>query len=352
MTDEGPRDTTNRPEATAGSSPLALRPSPLTPRPSPLVVGLDGGGTKTVGLLARVDGPDGEVVVLGRGVGGPGNMHAVGTERAGESLAAAIAGAFAAAGMAPQPVAAAALGCAGADRDADRAVMTELLRAAVVAKRYAVVNDGAIALRAAVPSGPGVLVIAGTGTIGYGRDAAGREHRAGGWGYLLDDLGSAYVAGLAGLSAVLRAHDGRDPPTALTAPLLGAWSLAAPEDLIGRVYRLPPPREEIAAPAPLVAEAARAGDPAATRIMASAGASLGELAVAVLRKLEAPGGPTAAPLPVVTDGGFVRAAADLLLLPFLSFIEQAGYIVAHRMAEGEAAHGALALARDALARDE
>jgi len=85
--------------------------------------------------------------------------------------------------------------------------------------------------------------------------------------------------------------------------------------------------------------------------MASAGSALGELAVAVLRKLGAPEGPAAAPLPVVTDGGFVRAAADLLLLPFLSFIEQAGYAVAHRMAEVEAAHGALALARDALAGD-
>src|SRR5207244_3470283 len=112
--------------------------------------------------------------------------------------------------------------------------MARLLRAAVVAERYAVVNDGAIALRAAIPRGPGVLVIAGTGSIGYGRDAAGREHRAGGWGYLLDDLGSAYVAGLAGLSAVLRAHDWRDPPTALTAPLPGPRAPAAPEPLAPR----------------------------------------------------------------------------------------------------------------------
>ena len=225
--------------------------------------------------------------------------------------------------------------------------MTELLRSVVDAGRYAVVNDGAIALRAAVPDGPGALIIAGTGSIGYGRDAAGREHRSGGWGYLLDDIGSAYAVGLAGLTVVLRAHDGRDGPTALSGSLLGAWGLAAPDDLIGRVYRLPPPREEIAALAPLVAEAARAGDVAAGRIMASAGDGLGELAAAVLAKLNPALGVA---LPVVTDGGFFRAAADLLTPPFLDRIAREGYAVAHRMAEVEAAHGALALACEALVR--
>lgn len=309
-----------------------------------LLAGLDGGGTKTVCLLARA--ADG--VVLGRGVGGPANVHAVGRERARVSLDTAVAGAFAAAGLPVQPLAAVALGCAGADRPDDRALMTELLQTVVSvvdAPRCLVVNDGAIALRAAIPAGPGVLVIAGTGSIGYGRDAAGHEHRAGGWGYLLDDAGSAYAVGLAGLSAVLRAHDGRAGPTALAAPLLAAWSLQRPEDLIGQVYRQPVPREAIAALAPLVVAAARAGDAAARAILAAAGSALGELAVAVLRRARVS---FDTPLPLVTDGGFARTASDLLLPPLLAAIEHARFTVVHRLASAEAAHGAVLLARDLL----
>ena len=342
MTSDERRATSD--ELVATGQPVAAD-SPLAPRPSPLALGLDGGGTKTVCLLARLE-EGGEPIVLGRGVGGPCNIHAVGTERAWASLGEAIGATFAAAGLSPGPVAVAAIGSAGVDRPGDRGVMTELLRSVVAAGRYEVVNDGAIALRAAVPEGPGALIIAGTGSIGYGRDAAGREHRAGGWGYLLDDVGSAYIVGLSGLSAVLRAHDGRDPPTALSDALLGAWGLAAPDELIGQVYRLPPPREEIAALGPLVAAAARAGDGAATRIVAAAGDGLGELAAAVLAKIGARSHPN---LLVVTDGGFFRAAADLLVPPFLARLAREGYAVAHRMAAVEAAHGALALAREALA---
>lgn len=322
------------------SAPLAAH-GPFVTRHSSLVIGLDGGGTKTVCLLARAE--DG--AVLGRGVGGPGNVHAVGPAWVGESLATAIAGAFAASGIAPGAVVAAALGCAGAARPDDLATVEALLRAAIRAGRYVVTNDGAIALRAALPSGPGALIVAGTGSIGYGRDARGREVRAGGWGYLLDDAGSAYAVGLAGLAATLRAHDGRAAPTALSAALLEAWGLAAPDEIIARVYRLPPPREEIAALAPLVASAARDGDDTAADIIARAGAALGELAATIVRKL---GLDPTTPVPVVTDGGFLRAGADLLLPPLLAYMREQGLAIAHRMATVEAAHGALALARDAL----
>lgn len=325
-----------------------LRPStfdPATLAPSALVAGLDGGGTKTVCLLARA--ADG--AVLGRGVGGAGNIHAVGVGRVAESFVAAIGGAFAAASIASDevgPLAAAALGCAGVDREGDRATVAAILRAAVAAERYAVVNDGAIALRAAIPAGAGALVIAGTGSIAYGRDARGGEQRVGGWGYLLDDTGSAYAAGLAGLTAVVRAHDGRGAPTVLTDSLLAAWDLAAPPDLIGRVYQLPPPREAIAALAPLVAAAAREGDAVAAAIVADAGAALGELTTTIVRKLDLPR--DAAPAPVVTDGGFIRTQGDVLLPHLLAYVEARGFAIAHRHATVEAAHGALVLAREVL----
>ncbi|MDP9371645.1 MAG: hypothetical protein M3Q65_04145, partial [Chloroflexota bacterium] len=90
----------------------------------------------------------------------------------------------------------------------------------------------------------------------------------------------------------------------------------------------------------------REGDAPAAAIVAEAGAALGELAVATIRKLGPL--PIAAPLPLVTDGGFIRAHADLLLPPLLARVDGQGLAVAQRMAETEAAHGALALAREAL----
>jgi N-acetylglucosamine kinase-like BadF-type ATPase len=303
-----------------------------------LILGLDAGGTKTVALLAEAESG----AVIGRGVGGPGNIRAVGAERVTESLATAITAAFAAAGREAGAITATAIGAAGAARPDDRAAVEDCLRAVVAAEHYAVTNDAAIALRAAVPSGAAVLLIAGTGSIGYGRTADGREVRAGGWGYLLDDDGSAYAVGLAGLSAVLRAHDGRAPQTALRMTLLDAWELAAPEEIIGRVYRQPTPRDEIAALAPLVAGAARSGDAVAGSILAAAGDALGTLAIATLRKLDAPSN---APIPLVTDGGFLHACADLLLPPLLGAIANQNLAIEHRPATAEAALGALALAR-------
>ncbi|MFN8513114.1 MAG: BadF/BadG/BcrA/BcrD ATPase family protein [Chloroflexia bacterium] len=314
----------------------------LVTRYSSLVLGLNAGGTRTVALLAEA----GSGAVLGRGVGGPGNIRAVGAGRATEAVAAAIAAAFADAGREQGPVAAVAIGAAGAARPDDRAAVEDCLRAVIAAGRYAVTNDAAIALRAAVPSGPAVLLIAGTGSIGYGRAADGREVRAGGWGYLLDDDGSAYAVGLAGLSAVLRAHDGRRPQTALRGVLLAAAGLAAPEEIVGWVYRQPTPRDEIAALAPVVADAARAGDEVAVGIVAAAGEALGTLAVAVLRQLDAAAG---AAIPLVTDGGFLHASEDLLLPPLLRAADGQGFAVEHRAATEDAALGAAALARDLLA---
>jgi N-acetylglucosamine kinase-like BadF-type ATPase len=329
---------TSRP---VNQSEIATNTAKFVIRHSSLVIGLDAGGTKTACALARAD----DSAVLGRGVGGPGNIHAAGAERVAASLADAVREAFQDAGLMPGPVAAVALGAAGAARPDDQAAVERLLRAAAPAERYAVTNDGAIALRAAVPVGPGVLIVAGTGSIGYGRTTGGDEVRTGGWGYLLGDEGSAFAVGLAGLAAVLRAHDGRAQPTGLSAVLLDAWALTTPEGLIARVYRQPAPREEIAALAPLVAAAARAGDTAAAGIMHDAGGALGELAVSTARKL---GLPPATPAPVVTTGGFWHTAADLLLPPLLVRVRAASVVIAHHEAVVEPVYGALALARTLL----
>ena len=308
-----------------------------------LILGVDAGGTKTICLLARAD--DG--TVIGRGVGGPGNIRAAGTERVAQALGKAMTAALTAAGLTRDHCAirAAVIGAAGAARDDDRAAVAAIVARVIGPNRAHVTNDAAIALHAALPHGPGVLLISGTGSIGYGRAADGREVRAGGWGYLLDDAGSAYAVGLAGLTATLHAHDGRGPSTALSRRLLDAWELTTPEGIVAKVYVQPPPREAIAALAPLVLDAARGGDTVATAIIEGAGMALGELAVATIRQL---GTTTDATIPVVTDGGFLRAGAELLLPPLSATVERAGWQIAQRSATEEAAHGALRLARALL----
>jgi len=142
-----------------------------------LVLGIDGGGTKTTALLA-----DGEGRILGRGFAGSSNYHTIGLAAAGEALLEGIRAAFAEAEEAPRPVAAACLGLAGVDRPEDRELIRAWAREARVAEEVLVVNDGAIVLAAGTPDNWGVAVISGTGSIAWGRNPDGATARAGGGG--------------------------------------------------------------------------------------------------------------------------------------------------------------------------
>ena len=113
-------------------------------------------------------------------------------------------------------VAAVCLGIAGVDRPADEQVIRGILRRLGYRETARVVNDAAIALAAGAPERVGIVVLAGTGSIAYGADRAGRTARAGGYGFLLADEGSGYWLGHQALRAAVRAADGRGPQTLLT----------------------------------------------------------------------------------------------------------------------------------------
>lgn len=221
---------------------------------SELLLGVDGGGSKTVALLAGRAGQ-----LLGRGRAGASNYHSVGAEHACAELRRAIASAFDAARIVPRPPAAICLGLAGVDRPEDRALFQNWAAHEWPGIPVIVVADAELVLHAGTPEGRGVAIIAGAGSIVYGRSRAGKLARAGGWGYLLGDEGSGYAVGLAALRAVARAADGRGPPTMLTDLILGRWSLPAPQTLIRRVYAPETSRAEIAALADLVVRAASRG---------------------------------------------------------------------------------------------
>lgn len=248
-----------------------------------LVIGVDGGQTSTRVALA---GPDG--AVLGEGQGG-GLIHLSaegGRERFTAALRDALNGAWRAAGMAPQPVAAIALGLSGVDGGTrEAATVRELLGSVVEARAAVVENDGVTALYGAHAGQPGVMVISGTGTIAWGMDASGALARVSGWGWLLGDFGSACSIGRDGLIAALAAYDKAGPATQLVERFLREFGIADLYDAKRLVYAPDFGARGFAALAPVVSGAAVAGDAVAVRVIAGAGRALAESAVAVIQRL-------------------------------------------------------------------
>ncbi|AWM39698.1 N-acetylmuramic acid 6-phosphate etherase [Gemmata obscuriglobus] len=270
--------------------------------PENVVLGIDGGGTGTVALLAVPDaGAEGGWRLLGRGEAGPSNRHAVGTDAALAALNEATTKAFAAAHLPRASVRAACLGLAGAGRPGDQEIVREWAARVRLSAAVEVVEDAALLLAAGTPDGVGVAVVAGTGSMAYGRRADGTTTRAGGWGPLLGDEGSGYSLALAGLRAAVRAADGRIAPTPLTERLLAALKLARPQELVEFVYR-GCDRAALAALAPVVLDVAEEGDPAADHIVREAA---GELAAAAAAAAKALG--FGASFPVALAGGVFGA---------------------------------------------
>ncbi len=254
------------------------------------VLGVDGGGTSTVADLADIAGR-----TLGRGRAGASNAKAVGLEAAERALVEAISGAFAQAGLERRVVAAVCLGPAGFDRPEDRQILEQWNQEHQWGENLILRNDGELVIAAGIPSGSGIGVIAGTGSIAVGilRDESGRvlkRTRAGGWGHVLGDEGSAYGVAVAALRLTARRCDGRSPiPSGgdpLTNRILNALGIDQPSGMIGRVYGGDLDRSAIAALAPEVVAAVEDGDEAAGReILDRAGIELAETAFAVAANL-------------------------------------------------------------------
>jgi N-acetylglucosamine kinase-like BadF-type ATPase len=241
------------------------------------VIGIDAGGTKTVCQLADETGT---VVEETRGPGA--NLQAVGELEVEKVLHGVMERAIGSRGLIPAAI---CLGIAGVDREEDAGVVDAIMRRIGHKARVLIVNDALIALEAGVPGEPGVVVIAGTGSIAYGRNARGEAARAGGWGYVLGDEGSGYWIGRTALRAVLREADRRGERTSLTRRLLKHFDVSKPQDLIHEVYYGGLRPTAIGALAPYVQEAYEEGDVVATGILDGAARELTSSALSVARRL-------------------------------------------------------------------
>ncbi len=262
-----------------------------------LVIGIDGGASHTAAVLA--DARTG--ATLGRGEAGPSNIQAVGVESALRELDAAVAEAFRAADLPRARVGAAALGLAGVDRNEGLDVVRGWSDRVQFAERLSVANDATLLFAAGTPDGWGLAIIAGTGSIAFTLDARGRDARAGGWGYLLGDEGSAFRVGLLGLRAACRAADAIGEPTALLSVLLKELGSPDARDFIPAVYRGKWDKAAIAGLAPVVLNAAAAGDRVATTIFEQEARELARTAAGAV----AAGGLPRDGVPLALTGGMV-----------------------------------------------
>lgn len=248
---------------------------------SSYVIGVDGGGTSTV---ARLVDPQGNVLAVT--TVGPSNLSISGPEKCAETLIDAVAKACSEASVGIGQVEYVVYGTAGAGRHADR----ESLHAAIVSrwnsmadrpKRLKVVSDADIALESAHGEDPGIILIAGTGSIVYGRDIDGTIRRAGGWGPIIGDAGSGTAIGIRALRYVASVLDGCTGATLLMRVLSEETGITSHASLIDTVYK---DKYQPSALAPLVIRAASEGDRHALAILQECAEELVNLLLCSLRQ--------------------------------------------------------------------
>lgn len=261
-------------------------------------LGIDGGGTRTRGVLAAASGE-----VLAEAEGGASNYHNADAVAAADAVARVAEEALERAGH-PR-LRCVYAGCAGikARRDIEALGAALARRDVFAGASIEVANDLHNALAGGLAGRPGIALIAGTGSNSLGRDGAGATFMCGGWGWLLDDRGGGFGLAIEAVRHAARSADGREAPTALLGRAMEFFGVAEPNELLARFYVDPWTPDGVAAFAPEVMRCAAEGDATAARILETGAAALAELVGGVFRKLDFSGGPD-----VVLLGGCVSNA--------------------------------------------
>jgi N-acetylglucosamine kinase-like BadF-type ATPase len=309
------------------------------------VVGVDGGGTKTEAVIM-----DAQQRVIGEGLAGPSNPLRVGVAGAVTAVREAIDSACAMAKLRRSDLVAAQIGLAGARRRELRERMRETLTPLGVGE-IEVVTDADIALYGATDGAPGLVVIAGTGSICCGINARRKRCCAGGWGPIAGDEGGGAWLARRALRAIAYAFDGRGPKTLLTESAVAYFRVNSADDLTTAIYAPTITNERLAGFGRDVVDAAKRRDAVALQIVADGGTELGRAAVAVIRQLQM----DRERFQVAYVGGVFRSAGVLMLDPLRAEVSKvaarayfepphfAPAVAAARMARERVNHVALAV---------
>jgi len=228
------------------------------------LIGMDGGGTKTKYILTDIN-----LNPIYEAIGEPSNFLVIGTEKVSETILNLIDKCLTDQNIPSADIAAIVLGTTGGGRRSDAEILEnqiikDALKRGLAIKNIRVESDARIALEGAFSGNAGSILIAGTGSIMFGKDEAGVIHRVGGFGRFIGDEGSGYTIGRIALNAVAHAFDGRGKQTMIADLLEQEFMISSSEELITEVYRN---NFNIASVAPLVFNAAESGDKIAQRIL-------------------------------------------------------------------------------------
>lgn len=251
------------------------------PPPPDYWLGVDGGGTSCRAAILNVAGD-----VVGEGRADAANFLRVGLESAILHIRQSVDEACREAGIAVSLVRAACFGLAGVSHPDHNRRMLEALRREFPISEILLETDARVALAGATGNQPGVVIIAGTGSIACGINSRGRFARAGGWGPTMGDEGSGSYIGRRALEAVVMAYDYRGEPTLMMEPVLRHFGVSSPPELPPVIYDSP---EEVAGRiaqlSKIVVAAAEQQDRVAMKILSDAAIELARAAVAVIEQL-------------------------------------------------------------------
>lgn len=248
----------------------------------PLVLGVDGGGTKTIGLVA-----DGSGQILARRESGASNANIAGFDGAARSLHKVITDCCDDVRCPPDELSSVVLALAGAGDDATRekikdAVTDLFVQEGRKALPILVESDARAALEGAFGGGPGVVIVAGTGSVVMGKTERGLVLSVGGWGRFLGDEGSGYSIGRAAVQAIALQMDRRGEPTKLKEMVAEQFQWQTRADIIRAVYQ---EKFELQRLAPLVFEVAARNDLVAQKILQTSALQLAEQARVVILQM-------------------------------------------------------------------
>jgi N-acetylglucosamine kinase-like BadF-type ATPase len=247
------------------------------------VLGIDGGGTKTLGVIADLNGRP-----LFSAAGRTSNPQVIGFQQASQVVFKVVYKCCRRARIQAKDLKAVVVGLAGVGREPDRRRAEFELRKLARKKNFPLRNlrvdsDARIALEGALGGKPGIVLISGTGSIGMAKDQDGEIYRVGGWGRVIGDEGSGFAIGRSALVAVARALDDRGQGTMLTRLAAKRFGLSNPQRIVSKVYqdRFDPSRL-----APLVLKAAEKGDKVSKGILEEAALELVQHVRVLLAKLK------------------------------------------------------------------
>ena len=306
-----------------------------------LILGVDGGGSKTAARIAAV-ASDGGIQVLGQGQGGPSNARAVGQAHAEINLNVAVDAAHRMAGTAKDEIEYAVLGLAGSSSLDVRAFIESWAGRRALAKKVDIVHDADPVLAVGAPEGNGIALIVGTGSAAIGCTSDGRRLVTGGWGHWFGDTGSGYDLGRRALAAVADAVDGIGAETILVERILQRMHTDNPREILKQLARNADVSREIASVAPILLGAAEDGDAVANAIVTAAAAGTAELVRATIDNL---GLERDAPLAIA---GGVVCSSTLYREALLAMLRAQGIEPVTVTVVREPVEGCLLMARDRL----